>query len=738
MRQKLEALDLIEYYKSFESFLARPKELVLQGDTKVHLRYINALETLSFAPPKEVKNLQSQLALLKKFGYLKLDEIFEFVKIIRYFLYLKSLKCEGILGEWFNAIQIPEQILPIAKSFLENGDLKSGIYLELDSINASLERLKREIAEQLSRTLNQNKLTPYLVDRQIHFINDEECLLLKAGFHHVLKGQILDRSSSGFFYVFPQNIANLKDKYTALKNQKESHLFEICREISSVFSKHLLFLNFINKEFDRFDSYQARLYFAKAKDLEFLAPKPNTTEIILDSFKHPALKNPKSISLQFKGQVLMITGVNAGGKTMLLKSILSVVFLSKYLIPLPINAAKSSVGNFKHLDFIFEDPQNSKNDISTFGGRMLEFSHILKQSDGIIGVDEIELGTDSDEAASLFKILLENLMQKNNKIIITTHHKRLAALMAGNPKVQLLAALFDEEAQMPTFSFLDGTIGKSYAFETALRYGIPKSLIQSAKTLYGEDKEKLNALIENASRLEMQLSQEIATTKEKNHTLEQRIQHLKDKEIALKERFDKLQSSLESTYQDAIKAAKMAIKEQSTSDKHRAMNTANTLLNKAKAIKQDSTSKPKDSMIFTQGMRVKYRNMRGIILSCQKQSAVVELESGMKIKAHFSELKASTNIPNLPTTKINIQAPQSASPMLDLHGMRAEEALEKLDEFISNSLIAGFDEVLIYHGIGTGRLSVVVRDFLKSHPKVLGFQDAPPKAGGFGAKIVKL
>lgn len=741
MQKSLKALDLQDYCKSFESFLARPKELFLQGDTKVHLRYINALETLIFTPPKEVKNLEYQLALLKKFGYLKLDEIFEFVKIIRYFLYLKSLKCEGILGEWFSSIQIPEQILPIAKSFLEDGKLKSGIYLELDSINASLEHLKREISQQLFHILNQNKLSPYLVDRQIHLIHDEECLLLKAGFHHILKGQILDRSASGFFYVFPQNISNLKDKYTMLKNQRESYLFEICREISSVFTKHLLFLKFINKEFDRFDAYQARLNFAKAKNLEFLAPKPNTTEIILDSFSHPALKNPKSITLHFKGQILMITGVNAGGKTMLLKSILSVVFLSKYLIPLPINATKSRVGNFKHLDFIFEDPQNSKNDISTFGGRMLEFSQILKQRDGIIGVDEIELGTDSDEAASLFKVLLESLMQKNNKIIITTHHKRLAALMANNPKVQLLAALFDEERQMPTFSFLDGTIGKSYAFETALRYGIPKALINSAKILYGEDKEKLNTLIENASRLEMQLNQEIVSTQEKNKILEQKIQNLKDKEVTLQERFDKLQNSLQSAYEEAINAAKMAIKEKSTSDIHRAIHYANTLLNKAKVVKQDSTLSdfaPKDFTAFTQGVRVKYRDMCGVILSVNKQSALVELESGIKIKAHFNELKISRNTQSAPTTKINIKAPQSASPVLDLHGMRSEEALEALDTFISNSLIAGFDEVLIYHGIGTGRLSSVVRDFLKTHPKILEFEDAPPKAGGFGAKIVKI
>lgn len=739
MQDFIASLDLQEFYKSFEGFLARPKELFLQGDAKVHLRYIHALETLVFSPPQAVKNLQSELALLKKFGYLTIDEIFEFVKIIRYFLYLKSLKCEGILGEWLCAIEIPEQIVSIAKNFLADGTLKEGVYLDLDSINASLSAIKREISAQLLQLLSHNKLTPYLVDRQIHLINEEECLLLKAGFHHVLKGQILGRSASGFFYVFPQNIANLKDRYTALKNQREMRIFEICREISSLFTKHLSCLQFIDKEFDRFDAYQARLNFAKAKGLEFLAPKPNSSEIILDAFLHPALKNPKPMTLHFKGQVLIITGVNAGGKTMLLKSILSAVFLSKHLIPLPINANKSSIGSFKGLDFIFDDPQNSKNDISTFGGRMLQFSHILKQSNGIVGIDEIELGTDSDEAASLFKVLLESLMQKHNKVILTTHHKRLAALMAGNPEVQLLAALFDEERQMPTFSFLDGTIGKSYAFETALRYGIPKALIAHAKAIYGDDKEKLNALIENASRLEMELNKEIVRAKERSRALEQRLENLKEREIAMQEDFKRLQNSLQSAYHEAINAAKHAIKQKNISDIHRTMNAANALFNQAKAIQKDSQNlqKERNSCAFVQGMRVKYHNIAGVIVSIKKQVALVELQSGMKVRVNLAELKPSGNFP-MPAATMQIETPKSISPILDLHGMRAEEALEALDGFISNSLVVGFDEVLIYHGIGSGRLSSVVRDFLKSHPKVVSFEDAPPKAGGFGAKIVKL
>ena len=133
MKELIRKLDLEEFLKSYEGFLARPKELFLEGDSKTHLKFISELEKIIFTPPKEVKNLDSALALLKKFGYLKLDEIFEFVKIIRYFNYLKTLKIEGILWDWIDGIRIPEAILEVAKSFGENGEIKSVTFTSSDN-----------------------------------------------------------------------------------------------------------------------------------------------------------------------------------------------------------------------------------------------------------------------------------------------------------------------------------------------------------------------------------------------------------------------------------------------------------------------------------------------------------------------------------------------------------------------------------------------------------------------------
>ncbi len=307
--------------------------------------------------------------------------------------------------------------------------------------------------------------------------------------------------------MVPHNISELKQRRSDLINKQEDVLLKFCKQISSMFEKHLMFLKFINKEFDRVDHYQARIFFAKANDRNFLLPSKNNSCKLVD-FRHPALHGAKPITIDFTKSVIMITGVNAGGKTMMLKSILSAVLLSKYL--LPYNAHKSSqIGSFKNILAVLDDPQSVKNDISTFAGRMVEFSTLFSKKNAIVGVDEIELGTDSDEAASLFKVIIEELIKKDIKIIITTHHKRLAALLASNDKVELVAALYDEKNQRPTYEFLQGTIGKSYAFETASRYGIPHNIIKLAKKVYGEDKDKLNELIERSSDLEREYKQKI-------------------------------------------------------------------------------------------------------------------------------------------------------------------------------------------------------------------------------------
>lgn len=722
------------HLEKLSSLFSREKDIKLEGDIGVHHTIIKELEEFTLKTPPQVTQLEGPLNYLQKKGNLKIYEIYEFVKIVSYFYYLKKFSFTGKLAQWIDKIVIPLELHTILNAFDDKGELLHGFSNDLDRVNSNLYSNKDAIKQKLYSIVNTKNLQPYLVDRQLHLVHGEQTLMVRAGFNHVLKCKVLDRSQGGFFYVLPHSVNELKQKQSDLINLKENILYKITQEFSALLSKHLLFLKFINKEFDRYDHYQARLEFAKRNNYNFILPNKSNNKIQkLVNFKHPALDNAKSVSIDFSKSIIMITGVNAGGKTMLLKSILSAVYLSKYLIPYSCDLG-TKIGSFKNISAILDDPQSVKNDISTFAGRMLEFSKLFSQNDTIVGVDEIELGTDSDEAASLFKVILEELIQKNIKIIVTTHHKRLAALLAANSQVDLIAALYDEAARLPTYEFLQGTIGRSYAFETAQRYHIPLGIVNKAKEVYGDDKDKLNDLIQRSSDLEREYKEKIEKLDEKILKTTQLEKNLKDKKVAMDRQILLQKEKLEKEFNAAIDEVKKAVKLNNTKEQHQILNKVHK---QKQQIKVEKNQKPLDLKV---GDRVKYNNTKGVLISIKGKKAMVETNDGIKLQLPLSSLQRSGNIPKVKPkmVQIKIQKPQSGHVKLDLHGQRADEAIENLDRFLSDSLIAGFDEVLVYHGIGTGKLSRAVALFLDTHPRVVSYHDATAKEGGYGAKVIKL
>jgi len=717
-------LDLTNYIEKLYSLFSREKDYTLIGDIRKNYEYLKKLSNKDFKAPPIVKNLDTEIMHLKKYGDLSHSQIFEFVKIINYFIYLKSRKWSEF-SDWFDKIKIPDEIKEILSHYNEKGEVIN--FEEIDIINSKIKETKSSIRKELFKYINSKKLEPFLVDRQVHLQASEECLLVRGGFNRVIDAEILGRSSSGFFYIFPRAIEKLKKELDRLESEKEEILYKIAKEFSNKLRKWVKFLEFINIEFDKFDSLQARVFLAKQENLEFIMPS-KTKKFYLRDFCHPALKNCKPINLEWEKQVLIITGVNAGGKTMLLKSILSSAFMSKYLLPMKIRE-NSTIPHFKDIKTIIDDPQNVKNDISTFAGRIKEFKEVFNKENNLIGVDEIELGTDANEAASLFKVVIEEIMKKN-RIVITTHHKRLASLLAQHKEVELLAAVYDEKKEKPTFEFIKGTIGKSYAFETAKRYGIPLNIINKAKNEYSEDLEKLDILIEKTAKAEFEYNQKL---KELNNELEN-VKLLKESLIRQKEEFNKKLEKeikkLTKEYNEAIKKAKEAIKAKSISDAHRKLNEANKIKSKIKTKKEEINKE------FKIGDIVKYGKNVGEIIDIKGKNALIEFD-GKKLWINKNSLSPYL-APVKKTSKIIKPKPTKIDIKLDLHGLRLEEALEKVEKYLNDAALAGLEEIIIYHGLGKGILAKGVTELLKNHPLVKEFKDAPPHMGGYGAKIVKL
>ncbi len=728
----IEQLDLQAHVAEIESFLSRKKPLYIEGDQGRHYQFIKALDALEFPAPPKTTSFETIRLHLKKQGVLGFEQIFELIKVVRYFRTLRNRTFEGIIGEWMATIEVPEAFREVEHHFDEKGHFKEELDEELYAIAERLRAQKNDVAAQMKRLLYSDKVRSYLVDTQVHYINDEECLLVRGGFNAVVKGSVIGRTGAGFFYVAPDALLKSKEKIRALMQERDARYYEYAKRFSAALRELLPFIGFIDKEFDRFDHYQARVLYARARGMQIVSAQKGD-KIVLRDFEHPALASPKPVSLDFSASVLMITGVNAGGKTMLLKSILSAALMAKYLLPMKLNAHYSHIGSFKQIEAVIDDPQNVRNDISTFAGRMQQFARLFDRKSALVGVDEIELGTDSDEAAALFKVILDDLIKRGQKIVVTTHHKRLASLMADREDVELVAAVYDEERRVPTYEFLQGIIGKSYAFETALRYGIAQGIVTRAKEVYGEQHEKLNLLIERGSQLERELRRKHADADARLEQISESERSLKEERESLRREYVGLERQLRAEFDRAIEGAKAAAKAGDTAAIHRAMNAANRQLPEKREPQQKA-----EPAALNVGDTVKYRRQRGVIVALKEKEATIEVE-GMRLRVKRSELKPSgeTAAPK-PKVQVSNKVEKRGGLKLDLHGMRAEQAREKMDVFLSDALIQGWDEVIIYHGIGTGKLAYAVKEFLKQHPSVKSFEDAPPQLGGFGAKIVYL
>ncbi|SFV54888.1 Recombination inhibitory protein MutS2 [hydrothermal vent metagenome] len=734
MKTLTQKLDLDQHINNFKSFYARDKEIILLGDINQHHRYIKALSTVQFPPIKEIPNLDRELNLIKKQGVLPLKEIYAFTTMISYFNSLKAIGLPEPVGKWIREIDVPEEVNDILLYFTDEGNINPEREPELYDIERALKRNKSELKDKLYRLAHSSALKDYLVDTQVHFLNGEETLLVRGGFNTVLKASVIGRSSGGFFYILPQSISHLKDKEAELLSRREEVIYRYCQSFSAIFTKWYLFMRFINREYDKFDHYQARVLFAKAYDFNFILPSKNKV-VKLGEFCHPAIDNPVPVDINLDKSVMLITGVNAGGKTMLLKSLLSAVYMSKNLLPFRCKIEKTEIGHFKSIEAIIDDPQSVKNDISTFAGRMVEFGKLFEKESTIVGVDEIELGTDSDEAASLFRVMLDELRKKDITFIVTTHHKRLASLMSGDDDVELIAALYDEAQRKPTFTFLQGSIGKSYAFETAERYGVPERIVKKAKEVYGEDKENLNELIEKSTTLEREMRLKIAKIDDELKVVERKKENLESIEDRLNEQHRKAIATLENRYNAATKRALEAVKAKESTEGRRLLNDA---YKHKELSKQAKEAKQPNKVELKIGDRVKYRSSKGDLLGIRGNEATIEVD-GLKMHVPLSQLKRLGALPKIqkkkPKTVVTVEKSGRGAVSIKLLGNFADEAIDKLDRFLSDALVNGFSEVEIIHGTGTGVLKKVIIDYLKSYPKLQSFHG---QKGNLGVTIVKL
>ena len=392
-------LGLESFLTEFRKFFVREAQIKFDGS----IEFLKLLEKYEIILPK-VKDLENEILLLKKEAILRLEEIFELVRLNRFFIELKRFK------EIFNylGIEVSYEVEKIRDFFNSDGSFKE----EKDSAYKKVIDEIRRLEEEKKIRLNEAKkrIGSFLIEDKIYFISNREVFLVRGGVERVLAGKILARSKSGYFYFLPKVVEEVEEKIEELEARKREILFKYEKSFSRILKNEVDILDSLNRAYSILDSYIARIRFAKENSFNFVRLSKN--EFFIKEFYYPAIKNPKPLTIDLtKKNGFIITGANAGGKSVVLKSILAVAFLANNLIPMRIHST-SVVKKFDGIEAILDNSDLIEVGLSTFANRIRKIANLISKENYLIGIDEIELGTDFEEASAIAISIIEELIKK--------------------------------------------------------------------------------------------------------------------------------------------------------------------------------------------------------------------------------------------------------------------------------------------------------------------------------------
>ncbi|MCL1974222.1 MAG: Smr/MutS family protein [Bacteroidetes bacterium] len=620
-----------------------------------------------------------------------------------------------------------------------------------------------------------------------------------------IKGFIYDESASGkTSFIEPFEVVELNNQV------RELHFAEQ-REIIKILISFSDFLRPYAPELIEAADFLAEIDFIRAKALvalhmeagrPVLLPEPG---LRLQKARHPllqaALKKehkeivPLSLTLTPEKHILLISGPNAGGKSVCLKT----VGLLQYMLQcgLLIPASESSeMGMFQSIFIDIGDEQSIENDLSTYSSHLLNMKEALQQAnpDALLLVDEFGAGTEPTAGGAIAEALLEQFEQSRCFGIITTHYTNLKFFAASSKGVVNGAMLFDVQNIQPLFKLETGIPGNSFAFELARKIGLPESLLKQAEEKAGSGFVDLEKNLKGIVRNRRNLEEKLARIKQTDKTLEK----ITDKYQAELEEISRMRKSMIAQAKEeagrilaaANKQIENTIREikESQADKEKTK-IAREQMNIIREELEHTAQAETDLKIAQKMEQIRQRKERRAEKAAQRNKAtqtstvqsppkaerplavgdkvrlkdgtlsgeVVRL-SGNKVSVGMGQIVTTLTLDRLERisqneykalhqTNTTPSPPQNFGlserrlhfkPSIDMRGMRLGEALESVTRFIDDALIIGVGEVSILHGKGNGVLREEIRKYLRTVGGVTSFADEHVERGGAGITIVKL
>ncbi len=690
----------------------------------------------------------------------------------------------------------------IRRRILPGGELDDHASPELAELRHEIQRTESQLHRTLRRVREQAAQQAALQDEFVTLRGGRLVLPIRADARTRPEGVVHAASGTGHtLFLEPLETIALNNELVRLREEEAMEIRRILRGLTERLAARKTALEQAAEILGELDSLFARARYARDFRCTLPALNANG-ELTLTAIRHPLLEAslkkefnpaapaagspragarglnvkeeaerngevvPISLRLDADHHVLVISGPNAGGKTAALKTLGLTALAAQAGIPVPADEATLPV--FDHILADIGDEQSLVENLSTFSAHILNLRAMADEAgaQSLVLLDELGAATSPEEGAALGIALLEHFRRRGALTVATTHHERLKAYAASTTGVLNAAVEFDEVNLRPTYRLLVGVPGVSSGLEMAARLGLSADIVAAARkniTAEGaESAELIRSLHQTQQELE-RLQGEVRG--ELDRLRAERVELHRDWVNDQQKKLAELERSLHAIlgeYRKEMRQVLDAVRDHKLREKLEKAGTrqlgkvaaefkeefdTTVVQHLGEAARPAAVAKHVKPEELVPGARVKLRGIarRGVILSKLGAESVEVQVGSLRMRVRADDVEAveaaspETRKAKIEIRKEKIGAEETAAPLeLHVRGLRVEEALEKVDKFLDEAVLAGHAEVRIVHGVGTGKLKKALSEFLKPHLHVESVREAEREHGGAGVAVVTL
>ena len=710
----------------------------------------------------QVSDLSNYLDKVHKNGVLNIEEIYEFVTFLeviyncKQFVLNNKLEHENFFYtlKYISSLSLVSELKDqITYCVSPNFTIYDHASSKLKTIRQSIKKCENEIKDKLNGYLRNN--ASMLSDNFIATRGSHYVLPVKAAYKNQIRGIVIDVSSSqNTYFIEPYSVTENNIMLEQLRYDEEIEIQRIIKALCELINKHYDVLNDNLVSLTELSFMILKGTYGLNNNYE-IARLNDNDEITLIGAYHPLIDIKKVVSNDFyiggnNNRVVVISGPNAGGKTVALKTIALLVLMNQCGLPIPIKSASLSV--FRNIFVDIGDDQSIELSLSGFSSHMKNVTNILNNIDrhSLVIMDELGSKTDPSEGEALAKAIIEYISESKALAIVSTHYIGIKDYAKENVQITLASMGFDEENLLPTYKLLLNVVGRSYALEISYRLGLNNKIIENAKKYKSEASNNLDMLIDELSKKLKEENLLVEQIKEKEAKLQERLDEITKEKDKLQQDYQKALEEVNSKKEEMIEEAYLQI-QQIVDDfknannkegyKHHLKNNAIDALENL-SLKEETNDKNDnvisigdDVKLVSIGKLAKVKDIKGnkATIVSNNTSMIVSIKELEKVSiTKTKQQKRQVKIQSLDAMQKNV--PMS----LNLIGMHVDEALIALRNYIDAALLVRYQQVNIIHGFGTGALRKAVHEYLKNSKYVVEYRLGGFNEGGAGATIVVL